>query len=346
MEWYWPYAFVLLFILPPLAFFMLRQRRTAAVRFSSLSELKRCPGSWRLRFRPVLIVLRLLCLVFLIVAIARPREGTAISEVSTEAVALEVVVDRSSSMSMKMDYFGRKLDRLAVVKEVFTDFVAGDEKEMTGRKGDIIGLITFAGYADTVCPLVTNHDILLEFLKGTQIVEIQSEDGTAIGDAIALAAARLKKSERHILQRRAKILTGQADPNELTDKDFKIKSKAVILLTDGIHNTGKYTPMQATELARQWGIKIYTIGIGSAGMYLDERLLNTIAERTGGFYGRAGDAEALGRIVEKIDQLEKTDIKSVQYVEYAEYFGPWALMALLMLALEMLGSCTILKKIP
>jgi Ca-activated chloride channel family protein len=317
--------------------------------------------SWRLRFRPILKLLRLACLILLIIALARPRKGTKISETATEGVAIEVVADRSGSMQAEMNYRGKKLNRLETVKRVLAEFIRG-EGGLTGRSSDLVGLVTFARYADTKCPLVHSHDVLLEFLRQTELVKMRAEDGTAIGDAIALAAARLKKAEEEIERRKAQLgLGGEADTDEETG--FRIKSKLIILLTDGINNAGQYSPLQAAQLAKEWGIKIYTIGIGSAQAYttiqtmlgsykvptqdnIDEGLLKAIATNTGGFYGRAGDAKALRKIVEKIDSLEKTEVKSVQYTQYAEQFGPWALVALLLLAGEMLFGCTIFRKIP
>jgi Ca-activated chloride channel homolog len=271
------------------------------------------------------------------------------------------VVDRSSSMEAEMDYDGQKLNRLEVVKAVLADFIAGDKKGLGGRTGDLIGLITFAGYADTVCPLVTSHNVLSEFLKKTELVTIRSEDGTAIGDAIALAAARLRKAEEEIERRNAQL--GFSESETDGQSRFEIKSKAIILLTDGRNNRGKYQPLQAAELAEEWGIKVYTIGIGSAQSFrtqttllgtfrvptgddLDEGLLKGIAETTGGFYSRAGDADALRDIVKRINELEKTEVTSVQYTQYAERFGRWTVAALVLLGLEMLASCTVFRKIP
>ncbi len=364
MQLYSPWALLLLFALPVLAYLALRKRRTAAVKFSSLADMRNCPVSWRLRFRPLLTVARLVCLGLLIAALARPRKGTVLSEISTEGVAIEVVVDRSGSMQTEMDYYGQKLNRLEVVKKVLDDFISGDKEELGGRSSDLIGLVTFARYADTICPLVHSHNVLLEFLKKTEIVRLRSEDGTAIGDAIALAAARLKKAEEEIQQRKIQLgLTGEKKSDDTEQSSFKIKSKVLILLTDGRNNIGRYDPLEAAQLAKKWGIKIYTIGIGSARGYttiqtmmgafkvpthqdLDEGLLKKIAEKTGAFYGRAGDAKALRKIVEKIDSLEKTKVKSIQYTQYAERFGPWALAALLVLALEMLASSIVFRKIP
>ncbi len=364
MQFYSPWALLLLLLLPPAGWLMLRKKQTAAVTFSSLGAIRDCPVSWRVRFRPLLVAARLTCLALLIIALARPRKGTVLSEISTEGVALEIVVDHSGSMGTEMDYHGEKLNRLEALKKVLADFITGKEG-MAGRHGDLLGLITFARYSDTVCPLVLSHNVLLEFLKNTDIVRLRSsEDGTAIGDAIALAAARLQKAEQEIQQRNARLGIGSsliADPNE--KPDFKIKSKAIILLTDGRNNTGQYTPMQAAELAKKWGVKIYTVGIGSGQAFatiqtmmgsfkmpveqdLNEPLLKSIAQTTGGFYGRADDAEALHKIIEKIDKLEKTKVKAVQYTQYAEKFGPWTLAALGVLLFEMLAGCTVFRKIP
>lgn len=364
MEWYSPWALLLLLMLPVLGYFMLRRKRGAAVKFPSLVDMKHCPVSWRLRLRPVLVVLRLLALALLILALARPRKGTVLSEVSTEGVAIEAVVDHSGSMRTEMDYGSEKLDRLEVVKRVLTDFIEGDKKGLHGRTGDLIGLVTFAKYADTVCPLVLSHGVLTEFLKQTQIVRIQSEDGTAIGDGIALAAARLKKAEEELQRRNSQFGFGPDGSTERqSSSNFTIKSKIMVLLTDGRHNVGKYHPLEAADLAKKWGIKIYTIGIGSGQGYttvrsplgtfrvpvteeLDEGLLKAIADKTGGFYSRADDADALRQVVKKIDDLEKTEVKSVQYMQYAEQFGWWTLPALALLGLEMLAGCTVFRKIP
>jgi Ca-activated chloride channel family protein len=346
-----------------MAYLMLRKKRTAAVRFPSLMDMRNCSLSWRIRLRPSLTVARLTCVALLIVALARPRKGTVLSEISTEGVAIEAVVDRSGSMQTEMDYYGQKLNRLDVVKKVLSDFVEGDKKELRGRSSDLIGLVTFARYADTKCPLVHSHNVLTEFLQKTEIVTERSEDGTAIGDALALAAARLKKAEEEILQRKMQLAASGEQLSETGEGGFKIKSKVIVLLTDGMNNAGQYDPLEAAELAKKWGIKVYTIGIGSGQAYttiqtplgtykmparqnLDEDLLKTIAENTGGFYGRAGDAKALRKIVERIDELEKTEVKSVQYTQFAERFGLWTLAALLVLGLEMLAGCTVFRKIP
>jgi Ca-activated chloride channel family protein len=370
MSFYSGWLLWLLLLVPALGWVLLgtrwaSARQVAAVRFSSLASLRSCPLSWRIRLRPLLTVARLACVALLIVALARPRKGTVLSEVSTAGIAVEAVVDRSGSMRSEMDYYGQKLTRLDVVKRALADFIQGDKKQLQGRSGDLIGLVTFARYADTVCPLVHGHNVLLEFLKQTRNVEQQSEDGTAIGDALALAAARLKKAEEEMARRRAELgLAGGRDPNAASaaGPDYRIKSKVIVLLTDGRHNAGEYDPLTAADLAKEWGIKVYTIGIGSSQSFrtvqtlfgtmrvptadeLDEELLKAIADRTGGFYGRADDAESLAKIVQKINDLEKTAVKS-QVIQYAESFQWWAWPALGVLVVEILASCTVFRKIP
>jgi Ca-activated chloride channel family protein len=364
MELYSPIVLLLFLLLPVLAYLAWRRKAQAAVKFSSLRDVRQCPVSLRQRLRPLLNVARIVCIALLIAALARPRKGTVLSEISNKGVAIEIVADRSGSMQTEMDYFSQKLSRFEVLKRVVSDFITGDKKGLTGRSGDLIGLVTFARYADTTCPLILSHSVLLEFLKKIEVPRLRSEDGTAIGDAIALAAARLKNAEQELHQLKVKLIEGGEKTLGVKEDDLKIKSKIIILLTDGMNNTGQYAPLQAAELAKEWGIKIYTIGIGSDQAYatiqtplgaykvpaeeegLDEGLLKAIAEKTDAFYGRADNAEALHKIVKKIDELEKTEVKSIQYTQYTELFGPWTLAALLVLVVEVLAGCTILRKVP
>lgn len=355
MDFHSPMVLVLLAVLPILAYLCYRRKGSAAVRFSSVGVLKECGGSWRVRFRRLLWVARFACLAVLIIALARPREGTTLSSRSTEGVAMEIVVDRSGSMKEMMVYGGEKLNRLEVSKLVLKDFISGGDG-FEGRSADMIGLITFARYVDTICPLVQGHAVLLEFLDKTELVTIRSEDGTAIGDAIARAAARLKTAEDEIIDRNKRLRVGVGLAGEGEKDEFTIKSKIIILLTDGRNNVGA-NPLEAAALAKEWGIKIYTIGIESAasrrgivgllrGGGVDERLLQRIAENTGGFYARAGSGGDLKKIYKEIDKLEKSEIKSVEYVEYAEQFGSWAFAGLCLLGFEMFAGCTVFRKIP
>ncbi|OQY04817.1 MAG: hypothetical protein B6I25_06455 [Planctomycetales bacterium 4572_13] len=347
-----PWAILLLLLVPLLVIMRWKHRGSAAIKFSSVSKFRQCPISWRQRLRPLLFIARLLCVILLIMALARPRKGMKIEHISTEGVAMMIVVDRSGSMGEAMLYEGQKLNRLEVVKRVVADFITGDGKDYKGRIGDMIGLVTYARYADTQCPLVRGNTIITDFLKETHLVTQRTEDGTAIGDGLAVAAARLQKAESQITEDQARLKTGakKADP------DFKIKSKIIILLTDGMNNAGRYDPLEVSKLAAEWGIKIYTIGIGSQvhqqgwfammGPSLDERLLSQIAKETGGFYARADNAKQLRQIYKKIDALEKTDVKSIEYVDYAEQFGPWAMAALAVLLFEILAASTVFRKIP
>lgn len=354
MELYSPYSLLLLLLIPAVVYFMLSRRGRAHLLFSSLRDVDISRRSWRQRFRGLLIMLRVVCIILLIIAIARPRQGNRQSRISTKGVAIELVVDISGSMTEPMIYKGKKVTRLDVVKDVLNDFVTGDD-DLSGRENDLLGLVTYARYADTICPLILKHDILAGFLKQLKPVNPNSElSMTAIGEGVKLAAARLKKAEESLEERnRSSRSTGAGD---LDKPEFEIQSKVIVLLTDGRNNEGT-SPMQAAKLAKDWGIKIYTIGIGGQpqangffgmqmGLDLDEPLLKNMAESTGGFYGRADDAEALREIVEKIDQQEKTEIESVEYSLYVEKFAPWAWASLAALALEIMLGCTLFRKIP
>ena len=349
-----PQAFLLLPLLPLVAWFYLRRGRTATVRFSSLRRVSTLGRSVGLRARPLLLVLRLAALVLLIVAIAQPQTSRSETRVSTEGVALEMVVDRSSSMGAEMDFEGERLNRLEVVKRVFTEFVVGNDGDLPGRPHDLIGMIAFARFADTAAPLVRAHDALVQFVQGTKIVQLRAEDGTAIGDALALAAARLKRAEEDLARWTE---NGAADT-------FTIKGKAIILLTDGRNNAGDMTPGQAAALARDWGIKIYAIGIGggeefitvqtplgavrvpAVGLGLDEATLRTVAEVSGGRYFVAADGEALRNVYREIDRLEKTEIETLELAQHDEAFLPYALAAGLLLLAEIVLGNTWLRRAP
>ncbi len=346
------WAILLLLCVPLLIVIRWKCQGTASIKYSALSKFQQCPVSWRQRLRPLQFIARLVCVALLVIALARPRKGMKIEQISTEGVAMMIVVDRSGSMAEAMLYKGQQLNRLEVVKKVVADFIAGDGKDYRGRIGDMVGLVTYARYADTQCPLVRGNTIITDFLRETQLVTQRSEDGTAIGEGIAVASARLQKAESQILEDQARLMSEQQKENP----DFTIKSKVIILLTDGVNNAGQYHPLEAAKLAAEWGIKIYTIGIGSQvrqrgifsmmGPSLDERLLKQIAEETGAFYARADNAEQLRKIYKKIDALEKTDVKSIEYVDYAEQFSPWAIAALGVLLFEILAGSTVFRKIP
>ncbi|MFG0252043.1 MAG: VWA domain-containing protein [Phycisphaerales bacterium JB038] len=367
MHWAFPGALLLFLLLPAALLLALRPKRRAALLYSSLSLLGHAGPSWRLLLRPLLLVLRLACLALLVVALARPQEVLSETQTRTEGIAIMAVIDRSSSMAERMEFEGALVNRLSVVKQVLAEFVLGNDAELRGRPGDLIGLVSFARYADTICPLVHAHDALVGLAKQTEIVQFRQEDGTAIGDALALAVARLqtleKRNDKELQEAVTKTEEGEDSPLAADSADttnFQIKSKIIVLLTDGENNAGQRSPGQAAELARRLGMKIYTVGIGSPrgsslfgnrlplgiGIGIDERMLKAIADHTGGAYFRADDGESLRKVYATIDELEKTEIESTEYVQYEEAFMPLAKAALLVLLAEILLSTTLLRRSP
>jgi len=311
-------------------------------------------SSLRLHFRALPLILRAAALALLAIAIARPQTLTGRVETSKEGVAIQIVIDRSASMGAPMEFDGRSLERIEVVKRVLRDFLLGDGKTLKGRPDDLVGLIVFSGFADTLAPLVHNHDIVVDMAMSTQLAPAAlPEGGTAIGDGLALAAARLKSAEEQI-QKRAKAGI---------PPDFKIKSKVIVLLTDGEHNRGEVLPEDAAAIAAEWGIKIYSIGIGGTGGvvfirgadgrqripirdYVDERTLTAISQRTGGKYWNARNAESLREIYAEIDRLERVSVTSQRRTIYEEKFPPLALASLWLLAAEIFLSATLLRRFP
>ncbi len=324
MTWHSPWMFCLLVLLLPIWWRWLSRARPYAVQFSSVTWLKQQDRSARVRIMWIVPVLRTLAVGLLVVCIARPQRPDQETRILSEGVAIQMLVDRSSSMqAMDFESEGQPVDRLTAVKEVFRDFVLGGE-DLDGRPDDLIGMVAFAGYADSRCPLTLDHAFLMEMLEQTGIVspdEGPDEDGTAIGDAIALAVERL----------------GDLDRRQEAAAASKIKSKFMILLTDGENTAGDMSPEAAAKLAAAYGIKIYAIGTGKTGvtpmpgrdrsgkLYLrptrvriDEAALKQIAGITGGHYWRATDADSLREIYAEIDDLEKTEIDEKRYYQYAE----------------------------
>ncbi|MCK4872822.1 MAG: VWA domain-containing protein [Phycisphaerales bacterium] len=346
-----PGALLLVLLLPVVIALVLRRRRTAAVQYSSLDVMRGFGPSWRVVLRPTTLLLRTACLVLLVIALARPQHALSEIRTSTEGIAVMLVVDRSSSMSETMNLDGQRLTRLDVVKRVLAEFVEGNKRDLPGRPDDLIGMVSFARYADTICPLVRAHDVLVGLAEQTKLVELRDEDGTAIGDAIALAAARLRTVEEE-LERRADDTGDAPHPGD----DYTIKGKVIIVLTDGMNNAGQRSPMQAARIAADWGIRIYTIGIGESGTrsifdftlrnQVDEQTLRAVANATGGMYRLATDADSLRAIYKEINQLEKTEIQSVEYAQYDEAFAPWAEAALAVLLVEMLLTTLLMRRMP
>lgn len=349
-----PFALLLLLLLPLTAWLVLRRKNISALKFSSLNLTKHCKPAIRTKLKHLPLALRLLCLTLLIFALARPRHGTQKTVISNEGIAIQLVVDTSGSMAEEIDFFGEKTNKLQAVKQVVKQFLLGDDDQLSGRAADLVGLVTYATYPETICPLVRSHDILVEFLERAQPIQHRQLGNTAIGDALALAAARQNQAETEIQNQAS---SKNIDPN---DTDFKIKSKIIILLTDGKQNAGEYSPTQAAQLAKKWGIKIYSIALAAdqyrqslfgtqkipAAAQVDNSMLQNIADMTDGKYFLASDAKTLKQIYETIDQLEKSEIESIEYLEYAEKFTPFALAALIILLIEIITKTIILKKIP
>jgi len=248
---------------------------------------------------------------------------------------------------------GDQLTKMSVVKKALANFVLGDDKTLRGRTGDMIGLITFARYADTISPLARVHQPLVDAATQVQPAEVRAEDGTAIGDALALAAARLKRAEEEV---------ARSAPKDGSKPEFQIKSKVIILLTDGQNNAGEESPYDAAKLAKDWGIRLYTIGVGggdrvvnvqtifgmqrmAAGSDVDERMLREIAGETGGKYYAAESPASLAQACTDIDSLEKSKIDSTQYTQRTELFGTYAAIAVALLALEVLFGATVFRRV-
>ncbi|MDE0221929.1 MAG: VWA domain-containing protein [Spirochaetaceae bacterium] len=341
------------FLLAPLAAALpllrhLAARRQAGLTFSSAALPAAVAPSWRQRLAWLPLALQVASLLLLVVALARPREGQEQVVDVSRGVAIELVVDRSSSMRVPMAAGQDSPSRLQAAKAVLARFIRGDDSGLQGRSQDLIGLITFARYAETILPLTLAHDAAGGFLRGIELAgKGSAEDGTAIGDAIALAAARLHTAEEELRASGA-------------GATYEIKSKVIVLLTDGINNTGTREPLAAAELARDWGITVHAIGIADesvrssgtttlfrlGGREIDEAALRAIAETTGGLFRIAGDARALHEVYREIDALERSEIESVRYVSYRERFVPWALAAAACMFAATLLSASVLRRSP
>ncbi|MDZ4754557.1 MAG: VWA domain-containing protein [Phycisphaerae bacterium] len=301
-----------------------RDRLHSSIAHSSI-ELAANTGTslaTRLRFLPVL--LRSLGIALIVTSIARPVKADEQTRVRVEGIAIQMLIDRSGSMrALDFSLRGQQTNRLTAIKSVAHAFVAGDGA-LTGRMNDLIGLVSFARYADGISPLTLDHDHVLSALDKIEFAS-ENEDGTAIGDAVALGVERLKD-----VRMRGDSADGGAETTP-------VKSRVMILLTDGENTAGDIDPTEAAELARTFNIKVYTIGVGTKGMApmpmrdrifgdyvhqvpvtIDEELLRRIAEITGGKYFRATDTESLQSIYGEIDRLERTETEARRYLEYSD----------------------------
>ena len=344
-----PWFLLLLGIIPVLALLMLKRSSRGALLFSSTHATSSLPKSLRQRFAFLPNALRLLSMVSIVVGLARPVLGHAERATASRGIAIEMVIDRSGSMKSAMQYQGKNESRLAVVKQVFKTFVNGNGKRLPGRPNDLIGLVTFARYADTICPLTLDHRTLDAFLKQIHLPVDPALDGTAIGDGIALAAAHLEALG--------------TDLGGATGKRYHVQSKIIILLTDGQNNFGRMSPTQAADMAKRWGIRIYTIGIGSAARSVtintilgpqtvpaqssvNSAILKKIAATTGGTFQAATSGSSLETVYHTIDRLQKSRIQDLQSVRWRDIYLPFVLAALALLVAASLLEGTLLRRLP
>ncbi len=319
MRFLYPHLLWLLLLLPLLALIRGRRGAAPALLFSSTSLVSTLARARKTRPAALLPALRLLMLSLLIVAAARPQQGSATSEIQASGIDILLAVDVSGSMeAMDFTLDDRPVNRLAVVKKVVDEFIGE-------RPNDRIGLVAFGGRPYLVCPLTLDHDWLRRRLESLSIGMV--EDGTAIGSAIGSGINRLR------------------------DQDSK--SRILILLTDGMSNAGRIPPLVAAEAAETMGIKVYTIGAGSRGeapmpvvdpfgrkqirmarVDIDEKTLRAVAEKTGAQYFRATDTRSLARIYEEINRMETTTRTIKKFENYRELFPFLVLAALLLLAFE------------
>jgi Ca-activated chloride channel homolog len=321
-----PLFLYLLFFIPAMVVFYLvkQQSVTASVRMPGLQPFEHTGITFRHYLRHILFALRMAAVTLLILVLARPQKTDRFQDVSTEGIDIVLAQDISGSM-LARDF---RPDRLSAAKNIATEFISG-------RPYDRIGLVVFSGESFTQCPITTDHAVLINLLR-----EIQSgmiEDGTAIGMGLATAVNRIK--------------------------DSKAKSKVIILLTDGVNNRGEIAPATAAGIAKTFGIRVYTIGVGTQGMApypvqtpygiqyqdmpveIDEAILQEISQTTGGKYFRATDNDKLLQVYKEIDKLEKSKVDVRQFSRKEEKYLFPALLAFFMLVIELTARNTIFKNL-
>jgi Ca-activated chloride channel family protein len=321
------YLYLLLLLVPLLGWYIWKMRRNQASLqvSSSRAFVPSRTNTWKVYLRHLPHVLRLAAIAFLIVVLARPQSTDNWQNSTTEGIDIMLAVDISSSMLAE----DLKPNRLEAAKNVASSFISG-------RPNDNIGLVVFSGESFTQCPLTTDHTVLLNLFKDIHSGMI--EDGTAIGLGLANAVSRIK--------------------------DSQAISKVIILLTDGSNNRGEIAPVTAAEIARTFGIRVYTVGVGTKGeapypfqtafgikyqripVDIDEPTLKQIAATTGGQYFRATDNASLKSIYAEIDQMEKTKISVQEFSKKQEEYANIALLVFALLLLEVLLRYTLFKKIP
>lgn len=320
------YLFLLLMLIPMVFWYIKEMYKSdASLQISTHRNLELIPKSKKVKLLHIPFILRILAIILIIVALARPQASNSWRTENTEGIDIMLTLDVSGTMLAE----DLKPNRLEASKEVATEFILS-------RPNDNIGLVVFSGESFTQCPLTTDHAVLVNLFKAVNYGII--EDGTAIGLGLANAVNRIK--------------------------DSKAKSKVIILLTDGSNNRGDIAPITAAEIAKSFGIRVYAIGVGSYGKVnipvqtpiglqyqqmdseFDEVSLKNIADMTGGKYFRATNNNKLRAIYQEIDQMEKTKINVREFNKKNEEYFVFALVALVLLILEVLLRNTILKKIP
>ncbi len=321
-----PYYFALLLLLPLMLWWQQRRKKSnqAVFRLTSISGLKKAKPTARVRYRPALFILRLITVVMISIALARPQSSNTTENIDSDGIDIVMCIDVSGSMLSE----DLKPNRIEAAKLAAIRFV-------DDRPADRIGLVIFSGESFTMCPITIDHNVLKE-----QINQVKSGmliDGTSIGMGLATAVDRLRNS--------------------------KSKTKVIVLLTDGVNNTGLIDPNTALEIAKAYHIRVYTIGAGTQGeammpiptpngtqrvlvkVEIDEALLKQIAGETGGKYFRATNSNSLSYIYKEIDKLEKTKVEVNSFKHYSELFFPFALLAIISLFLEMVLRYTVFKSI-
>jgi Ca-activated chloride channel homolog len=327
LEWTHPWAFLLLVLAVPA--WLLVARAPGRVLYSSLRVLPGHAHTWRTVLSWIPDACYAGAIVLLVIALAGPRRGEKDARIRREGIAIVMTVDSSSSMAaLDLSEGDQERTRLDAVKQVFEEFVGG-------RPDDAIGLVSFARYADTRSPLTLDHGNLVVASRMLELTPPRTaDDGTAIGDGLALAVERLAASPA--------------------------KSKVVILLTDGEDNASQVTPDEAAEMARLAGVKVYAIGAGTNGtapmrigreliqvpVRIDEDLMKAIADATGGRYFRADNADALRTIYGEIDQLERTEIEETRFYQYTELYDRFVALALVTLLFGLFLRATLFRRLP
>lgn len=321
------YLWLFLLFIPLIIWYIKKQRDAhPALEVSSVMPYAALPRSYKEYLKHVLFFLRLCVIGCLIIILARPQSRDSWRTSSTEGTDIIVALDISSSM-LARDF---QPDRLEAAKAVATKFVSG-------RESDNIGVVIFAGESFTAVPMTTDRAVLANYINDIKMEML--EDGTAIGDGLATSINRIK--------------------------DGKAKSKSIILLTDGSNNTGVVAPSTAAEIAKKYGIRVYTIGVGRNGnapypqqnmfgrieyvtmpVVIDENTLKNIASITGGKYFRATDNNVLSQIFEEIDKLEKTEMDIKHFSHTEDNYMSWAWLAFALITAELLLRHTVLRSIP